>query len=176
MAPDKKKGHMKTDDLLKQATPRPWWREDAGFIAGEAGCMVADFDCNPSTDDGGLDIDEREANKALATRAVNSFEALRAIVQEIANNERCVCEEAGLEEGTCLCCAANKALALAEGESEVAHEKRKAGPVSPKLATLLSAAGDVIESRDCECSGEHRCSICELSEALMAFSESEVGK
>lgn len=123
MAPDKKKGHMKTDDLLKQATPRPWWREDAGFIAGEAGCMVADFDCNPSTDDGGLDIDEREANKALATRAVNSFEALRSasirLLVGLTGQSTQNCEwyegikEDAIDELTA-------ALALAEGESEVA--------------------------------------------------------
>lgn len=39
--------------------------------------MLADFDCLTVNPEDRLDIDEREANKELAARAVNSFEAMR---------------------------------------------------------------------------------------------------
>lgn len=57
-------------------TPAPWWRDDDGFVAaghGDTYRTLADFDC--STD---IDIDEREANKALAIAAPELLSAAKA--------------------------------------------------------------------------------------------------
>jgi hypothetical protein len=174
---------MKTDDLLKQAPARPWrsiqWSESISIDAPD--CAGVAF-VNPMGARGhGIPSRADRAKAELITRAVNSFEAMREALKNISRegwknglgqDVACLgCHTAGRHGSGCLVRAA---LDLAEGESEMAPEKRKSDPVSPKLATLLSAAGDVIENRDCTCSTGYRCSVCELSNALAAFSESEV--
>ena len=58
-------------------TPKPWWRDDDGFIAagsGETHVIIADADCSD------MDIDEREANKALMIAAPELLEMLKTVV------------------------------------------------------------------------------------------------
>lgn len=61
-------------------TPAPWWRDDDGFIAvghGDTYRTLADFDCSPD-----IDIDEREANKALAIAAPDMLDILKGAVSD----------------------------------------------------------------------------------------------
>lgn len=55
-------------------TPGPWLRSVDGFVCAmidDEEVIVADFDCSK-----GIDLDEREANKALAIAAPEMFAAL----------------------------------------------------------------------------------------------------
>lgn len=62
-------------------TQGPWWRDDDGFIAagsGDSYVTIADFDCTHD-----IDIDEREANKSLATAAPDMLAALKRCVDQL---------------------------------------------------------------------------------------------